>query len=112
MCSASTIYSSIKESDLRPGQWAVFPGGGGGVGIQGVQLAKAMGLRPIVIDTGASKRDFSLKMGAEHFLDFKEVKDVAGKVKELTDGIGAHGVFVTAPAAYADAPTLLGDRVG
>jgi len=39
MCSASTIYTSIKESALRPGQWAVFPGGGGGVGIQGVQLA-------------------------------------------------------------------------
>jgi D-arabinose 1-dehydrogenase-like Zn-dependent alcohol dehydrogenase len=34
MCSASTIYTSIKESKLRPGQWAVFPGGGGGVGIQ------------------------------------------------------------------------------
>lgn len=26
MCSASTIYSSIKESGLRAGEWAVFPG--------------------------------------------------------------------------------------
>lgn len=40
MCSASTIYTSIKESGLRPGDWAVFPGAGGGVGMQGVQLAK------------------------------------------------------------------------
>ena len=43
MCSAATIYTSIKASKLRPGQWAIFPGGGGGVGIQGVQLAAAMG---------------------------------------------------------------------
>lgn len=55
-----------------PGNWAVFPGGGGGVGIQGVQLAKAMGFGPIVLDTGAEKRDTCLKYGAEHFTDFKE----------------------------------------
>lgn len=26
MCSASTVYSSLKESGLKSGQWAVFPG--------------------------------------------------------------------------------------
>lgn len=26
MCSASTIYASIKESGLKAGNWAVFPG--------------------------------------------------------------------------------------
>jgi len=56
MCSATTMVRSLEESGLRPGHWAVFPGGGGGVGIQGVQLAKAMGMRPIVIDTGESKK--------------------------------------------------------
>lgn len=35
MCSASTIYTSIVQSGLRPGDWAVFPGAGGGVGMQG-----------------------------------------------------------------------------
>lgn len=28
MCSAATIYRSLTESCLRPGDWAVFPGGG------------------------------------------------------------------------------------
>ncbi|OQE21691.1 hypothetical protein PENSTE_c011G00235 [Penicillium steckii] len=112
MCSASTIYRSLIESNLRAGSWAVFPGGGGGVGIQGVQLAKAMGMRPIVIDTGSSKRDLSLKMGAEAFIDFKEVDDPAKAVIETADGIGAHGVFVTAPAAYNNAVSYIGDRVG
>lgn len=40
MCSASTMHRALIESGLKPGAWVVFPGGGGGVGIQGVQLAK------------------------------------------------------------------------
>ncbi|KAK5203381.1 hypothetical protein LTR47_009605 [Exophiala xenobiotica] len=99
MCSASTIYTSLKESELKPGQWAVFPGGGGGVGIQGVQLAAAMGLRPIVVDTGDERRKLTLSLGAEEFVDFKE-GDPVKKVQELTDG-GAHGVFVTGMRAGA-----------
>ena len=94
MCSASTAYSSIKEAKLRPGQWALFPGGGEGVGIQGVQLAVAMGLRVIVVDTGAERRAICKNYGAEHFVDFKEVQDTAAEVVKLTEG-GAHGVFVT-----------------
>ncbi|RQM04846.1 hypothetical protein DH86_00004076, partial [Scytalidium sp. 3C] len=30
MCSASTMYRSLVESELRPGDWACFAGGGGG----------------------------------------------------------------------------------
>lgn len=112
MCSASTIYRSLLESNLKSGSWVVFPGGGGGVGIQGVQLAKAMGMRPIVVDTGSEKRDLSVKMGAEAFVDFKEEEDPAKAVIEVADGIGVHGVFVTAPAAYKTAVSFVGDRVG
>ena len=65
MCSASTAYHSLKDSGLRPEQWAVFPGGGGGVGIQGVQSAVAMG-----------------------------VMDPAAEVVRLTEG-GVHVGFVT-----------------
>ncbi|KAL3441278.1 alcohol dehydrogenase [Aspergillus insuetus] len=112
MCSAATMYCSLIESGLRAGNWAVFPGGGGGVGIQGVQLAKAMGIRPIVVDTGASKRQLSLEMGAEAFIDFKETPDTAAAVISIADGVGVHGVFVTAPAAYKSALSYIGNRVG
>lgn len=113
MCSASTIYTSIKDSGLRPGDWAVFPGGGGGVGMQGVQLAKAMGLRPIAIDSGSDKQKLCLETaGAEHFIDFKSVSNVAEEVIRLTDGIGAHGVFVTAVQSYPSSISYLGGRVG
>ncbi|OAL38638.1 hypothetical protein AYO20_01844 [Fonsecaea nubica] len=111
MCSASTMLHSLKTANLSAGQWAVFVGGGGGVGLQGVQLAYAMGLRPIVVDTGAKREELSRKYGAEHFVDFRETKDAVADVVTLTDG-GAHGVFVTAIQAYPTAMGFLGDRVG
>lgn len=40
MCAASTMHRALIESGLKSGQWVVFPGGGGGVGAQGVQLAR------------------------------------------------------------------------
>jgi D-arabinose 1-dehydrogenase-like Zn-dependent alcohol dehydrogenase len=112
MCSATTMVRSLTDSGLKPGHWTVFPGGGGGVGIQGVQIAKAMGFRPIVIDTGDEKRKLALNMGAEYFIDFKETADVANEVKQITDGVGAHGVYVTATSAYKNAIDLVGERVG
>jgi D-arabinose 1-dehydrogenase-like Zn-dependent alcohol dehydrogenase len=113
MCSASTIYTSIKESGLRPGDWAVFPGAGGGVGMQGVQLAKAMGLRAVAIDTGEDKRKLCIDIsGAEHFIDFKKVDNVADEIVRICDGIGAHGVFVTAVQTYPSSVSYLGGRVG
>jgi len=110
MCSAATTYSSLKEAGLRPGNFAVFPGGGGGVGIQGVQLAAAMGLRPIVVDTGDARAELTKKYGAEHFVDFKK-GDPVEEVIKLTGG-GAHAVFVTAVQAYPLSPKYLGSRAG
>ncbi|KAF2722713.1 GroES-like protein [Polychaeton citri CBS 116435] len=112
MCSASTMHRALTDGNFRPNSWIVFPGGGGGVGIQGVQLAKAMGMRAIAIDTGAEKKALCEKMGAEAFIDFKEHKDVAARVKEVADGIGAHGVLVTAYQAYNDSISYIGDRIG
>jgi propanol-preferring alcohol dehydrogenase len=70
-----------------------------------------MGMRAIVIDTGAQKKKLSLEMGAEEFIDFREVSDPAAEVKRLAGGIGAHGVIVTAYQAYPNAISYVGDRI-
>jgi propanol-preferring alcohol dehydrogenase len=108
MCSGSTVYCSLKESGLKPGDWAVFPGAGGGVGHMGVQLAKAMGMRVVGVDGGDEKRDLCMKLGCEAFVDFTKVADVAEEVVKICDGKGAHGIFITATsgAAYASAPQM------
>lgn len=103
------MHRALIDSGLKVGEWVVFPGGDG-VGIQGVQLAKAMGFRPIVIDTGNQKR--KLSMGAEEFIDFKDVGDVAAEVKRVAGGVGTHRVIVTAYQAYESAISYIADRIG
>ncbi|KAL9619947.1 MAG: hypothetical protein Q9160_005504 [Pyrenula sp. 1 TL-2023] len=115
MCSASTIYTSLRTASLPAGSFAVFPGGGAGVGVQGVQLASAMGLRPIVVDVGQAKGVLARDMGAEAYVDFAaagSAEMAAEEVVRACGGVGAHGVFVTAPQAYSSALSYLGSRAG
>lgn len=71
-----------------------------------------MGFRPIVVDSRDHKRDMCLEMGAEAFMGFRKVKDVASEVIKIADGVGVHGVFVTATKAYSSAINLIGNRIG
>ena len=57
-------------------------------------------MRAIVVDTGEQKASLAERIGAEAFIDFRKVKDVPAKVREIADGLGAHGVLVTAWQTY------------
>lgn len=86
-----TAYTACKRSNVKPGQWIVLPGAGGGLGHFGVQYAKAMGMRVIAIDGGDAKRDLCVKqLGAEHFIDFTTTGDIQAEVMKITQH-GAHG---------------------
>jgi len=65
-------------------------------------------MRIIAVDGGDEKRDLCKKLGAEEFIDFTKVQDIAGEVMKITTH-GAHGVIVTAATkqAYESAPTFL-----
>lgn len=93
---------------MKPGQWIVLPGAGGGLGHFAVQYARAMGMRVIAIDGGDAKRDMCKNLGAEVFIDFQKTKDIPAEIMKLTKH-GAHGVIVTAATkqAYESAPSLL-----
>jgi propanol-preferring alcohol dehydrogenase len=115
LCAGVTVYSALKRSKAKPGQWVVISGAGGGLGHLAVQIAsKAMGMQVIGIDH-SSKAELVKSSGAAHFLDITQFpKDDKGKalgarVKELADGHGAHAVVVctAANAAYAQALEFL-----
>ena len=111
MCGGVTSYVACKRSRVRPGQWIVIPGAGGGLGHLAVQYAKAMGMRVIAIDGGEQKRKLCVELGAEHFIDYTTSKNIPAEVMEITT-YGAHGVIVTAATreGYATAPALLRPR--
>lgn len=115
LCAGITVYSALKRSRARPGNWVVISGAGGGLGHIATQLStRGLGHRVIGIDHG-SKKDLVLKSGAEHFIDVTEFpsddngKAIAEKVISLTGGVGAHAVIVctSSNAAYAQALNFL-----
>lgn len=114
LCAGVTVYKAIKESNVRPGEWLVIPGAGGGLGHLALQYARYMGIRTIAIDTGSEKEQLCKKMGAEKWIDFKTEKDMVKAVQAaVPDGLGPHGAVVAAAgaAAYEQGESYFRSRV-
>lgn len=114
LCAGLSMAGAVDKFDgeLKKGDWVVVPGAGGGLGHIGVQIAaRVKGYKVIAIDTGDEKRALCGTLGAEEFIDFAK-EDVESKVKELTDGEGAHGIVIVpgSEKAYELAPKLIRNR--
>ncbi len=62
--SAGTAYHAVRVLDAEPGD-AVVVIGAGGLGLQAVRIATALGLRVVSVDTNAAARERALAAGAE-----------------------------------------------
>ncbi|EIW85861.1 mannitol-1-phosphate dehydrogenase MPDH1 [Coniophora puteana RWD-64-598 SS2] len=98
LCAGLTVYKGLKQCNATAGEWIAIPGAGGGLGHLAIQYAVNLGLRVVAIDTGDSKRDLCLSLGAEKWIDFRESIDLVQDVIEATDG-GAHAALVAAGGA-------------
>jgi NAD+-dependent secondary alcohol dehydrogenase Adh1 len=107
-----TAYHAVKKlvPHLGPGSTAAVIGVGG-VGHIGLQLLRALGAASVVaIDTDERRRDLARRLGADEVLG--EQADVAGAVREATDGAGADVVldFVGTDGTHASALRMLARR--
>ncbi|WWD17603.1 hypothetical protein CI109_102044 [Kwoniella shandongensis] len=111
LCAGITAYKCVQNCNIKPGEWLVVIGAGGGMGHLAVQYARVVGARVIAIDGGDHKRHFCLSLGAEQYIDFKTVPSIVDEVQRITKG-GAHAVVCAAgsPRAYARAADML--RIG
>jgi len=98
LCAGVTAYKALKQSNVKPGQYLVIVGAGGGLGHMALQYAKAMGMIVIAID----HKDATLKMlkelKADHILDFTKV-DTKTEILKITRGKGCHGCILLAESA-------------
>jgi len=99
LCAGVTVYTALKQSNTRAGDWIAIPGAGGGLGHLAIQYARAMGLRVIAIDTGAEKKALCEKLGASAWVDFKESSDVIKDVIAAADGKGANAALMTSASS-------------
>ena len=88
-----TPYHACRaEAQIGPSDDVVIVGGGGGVGIHGVQMAKLCGGRVIGVDLGDPKLEQMKACGADEVIDAVE-GDWSERVLRLTDGKGAEAVI-------------------
>lgn len=114
MCGGVSVYAALKRAGLRPGDWVVVTGAGGGLGHLGVQYAKVLGGRVVGVDT-AAKESLCRELGADEFVDFTAFVTegaLAARIREVTGGGGARIVLMCAgnSRAYGQAMAWLGFR--
>jgi propanol-preferring alcohol dehydrogenase len=107
----NTNWHCMRErAKISPHDDVLLIGAGGGVGVHGVQVAKAFGARVIAADVSDEKLEFAKKWGADEVINVRAVNDVAEATKKLTDGkgveaavdyVGASETFTAAIEALA-----------
>jgi propanol-preferring alcohol dehydrogenase len=97
-CSGLTAYSAIKKANANS-QHNIVILGAGGLGLMGVQLARAITRANIIcVDIDDSKLQTAKELGADHVVNSKDPEAVQ-KIMSLCGGKGADSVidFVNAP---------------
>ena len=88
-----TAYGALKwKADLQPGEVLLVHGAGGGSGLTGIEVGKAMGATVIASAGGADKLAAARAVGADHLIDYR-AEDLRTKVLELTGGRGADVIY-------------------
>jgi NADPH:quinone reductase-like Zn-dependent oxidoreductase len=77
----------VTKAHLRPGEWVLVWGIGGGVATAALAIAKALGANVIATSASAAKRERARELGADAVVDHSGA-DVPDAVKEATDGAG------------------------
>jgi NADPH:quinone reductase-like Zn-dependent oxidoreductase len=96
-----TAYEGFRRSGMpQCGQTVAIMGANGKVGQAAVQLAAQAGANVIAVRRGGGEWDGPSK--GVHTIDAK-TEDVAARIRELSDGKGAHIVFNTVGSPYFEA---------
>lgn len=85
----NTNWHCMRErAKISPHDDVLLIGAAGGVGVHGIQVAKAFGARVIAADISDEKLEFAKKWGADELINVRAVNDIAEAAKKLTDGKG------------------------
>ena len=68
----ATALGLAESTGIRPGEWVLVVGAGGGLGLLLVQLARAAGAHVIAAARGGRKLDLTRELGAEVTADYSE----------------------------------------
>jgi NADPH2:quinone reductase len=97
-----TVWHNVFErGGLKAGETILIHGGSSGIGTMAIQLAKAFGAKVIVTVGSKEKADASLKLGADHAINYK-TEDFVAEVKTATSGAGANVILDMVGGDYVE----------
>merc|ERR1712003_8789 len=75
-------HALVHRGHLKPGEWLLVTGAGGGMGLMAVELGKALGARVIAAASSDDKLEVCKKVGAEFVVNYskEKLKDAVGKI--------------------------------
>ena len=106
----NTNWHCMRErAQISPHDDVLLIGAGGGVGVHGIQVAKAFGARVIAADISDEKREYAKQWGADEVINVRAINDVAAAAKKLTDGKGVEAAvdYVGSPQTFSAAIAAL-----
>ena len=110
-CSGLTAFTAVKKANMNAGEFLVIIGAGG-LGLMGVQIAKAITKSTIICaDLDDNKLAAAKKLGADHTINSKDPEAVQ-KIISICNNKGAECIidFVNAPATVKMGLSLLRKR--
>jgi D-arabinose 1-dehydrogenase-like Zn-dependent alcohol dehydrogenase len=103
LCAGRTVFGALKSSGAQGGDLVAIHGIGG-LGHLAIQYSHKLGFRTIAISRGTDKKEQSLKLGAQAYLDASS----GGAAEELQKMGGARVILCTAPNSRAIAELIDG----
>ncbi len=85
-------HALVNRVGVTKGQWVLVNAAGSGVGTAGIQVAKMLGAHVIASAGSDEKLERAREIGAEATVNYR-TEDLAGRVRELTDGRGVDVVM-------------------
>jgi propanol-preferring alcohol dehydrogenase len=101
LCAGFTTFNALRKGKAAAGDLVAIQGIGG-LGHLGIQYAKKMGLRVAAIARGTAKKNISLELGADYFIDATDTNP--GEELKILGG----AQVIVATAAGASMTPLLG----
>ena len=74
-CAGLTVYSAIKNLNLKPNSYIAILGIGG-LGHLAIQIAKIFGLNVISFSSNQDKKDLAIKLGSDYFFNYNEIEKI------------------------------------
>ena len=82
---ATMLFAFTRRTTLRPGEWVLVLGAGGGIGLAAIDLAKYMGAMVIAAASTDAKLDAARAAGADATIAY-ESEDLKSRAREISGG--------------------------